>query len=166
MERAVVPMPIGRDSAVATGGVGVMDDHLLALWLHGRTPHTLRAYAHDAGRFRAFVDKPLAEVQLGDLQVYADTLAHRAPATQARILSAVKSLLAFGHRLGYLPYDVGRAVRLPTIKFTLAERILAEPELGSPALLMRPVPPLIRRRAFAAAAGRTSRARTSRASVF
>lgn len=105
------------------------DDQLVALWLHGRSLHTARAYARDADRFRTFVGRPLPDVRLGDVQAYANTLAHLASATQARILSAVKSLLAFGHRLGYLPYDVGRPVRLPTIKFTLAERILAEPEL-------------------------------------
>lgn len=105
------------------------DDQLVGLWLHGRSLHTLRAYTRDAGGFRAFVARPLLQVRLGEIQAYADTLAHLAPATQARVLSAVKSLLAFGHRLGYLPYDVGRGVRLPPIKMTLAERILAEPEL-------------------------------------
>lgn len=105
------------------------DAQLITLWLHGRSPHTLRAYARDAGQFCAFVARPLPDVRLGDVQAYADTLMHLAPATQARILSAVKSLLAFGHRLGYLPYDVGRPVRLPTSKMTLAERILAEPDL-------------------------------------
>lgn len=129
MERAVIPMPMARDRAVATEQAHVTDDQLLALWLHGRPKHTRRAYLRDARQFRAFVAKPLQAVTLGDVQAFADTLTSRAPASQARVLSAVKSLLSFGHRLGYLPYDVGRPVRLPTIKFTLAERILAEPEL-------------------------------------
>ncbi len=47
-------------------------------------------------------------------------------ASRARKLSAVKSLLSFGHRIGYLPFDVGRPVRLPRIKDTIAERILSE----------------------------------------
>jgi integrase/recombinase XerD len=115
--------------AVIPGGVRDEDDQLVSMWLHGRSPHTRRAYARDAGRFRAFVAQPLPQVRLAEVQAYADTLAYLAPASQARILSAVKSLLAFGHRLGHLPYDVGRPVRLPTIKLTLAERILAEPEL-------------------------------------
>ncbi len=129
MERAVRPMPIVRDRAVATERARVTDDQLLALWLHGRPKHTLRAYARDAGRFRAFVAKPLQAVTLGDVQAFADTLAGHAPATQGRALSAVKSLLAFGHRLGYLPYDVGRVVKLPAIKGTLAERILDETDV-------------------------------------
>src|SRR5690242_7377582 len=49
-----------------------------------------------------------------------------ATASQARRLSAVKSLLSFGHRTGYLALNVGAAVALPKIKQTLAERILSE----------------------------------------
>jgi site-specific recombinase XerD len=41
----------------------------------------------------------------------------------------VKSLLAFGHRLGYLPFDVGGAVRLPRLRSALAERILSEADV-------------------------------------
>ena len=86
MERAVRPLPIVRDRAVATERARVTDDQLLALWLHGRPKHTLRAYARDAGRFRAFVAKPLQAVTLGDVQAFADTLAGHAPATQGRAL--------------------------------------------------------------------------------
>src|SRR5207237_1309176 len=50
-------------------------------------------------------------------------------------LAAVKSLLAFGHRLGYLPFDVGRVVRLPPRRDTLAERILSEADVSRLILL-------------------------------
>ena len=49
-----------------------------------------------------------------------------AASTRARKLSAVKSLLSFGHKLGYLTYNVGAAVSPPKTKDTLAERILPE----------------------------------------
>jgi integrase/recombinase XerD len=102
------------------------DDQLLALWLHGRGVHTTRAYRGDVARFLAFVDKPLRQVALVDLQAFADQLADLAPASRARILGAVKSLLAFAYRLGYLPFDVGRPLRLPPRRGDLAERILPE----------------------------------------
>jgi integrase/recombinase XerD len=105
----------------------IPDDQLVQIWLHGRGPHTRRAYARDVQRFRDFVGVPLAQVRLGDLQAFADELETQAPASRARTLSAVKSLLAFGHRLGYLPYDVGAALKLPTLRNRLAERILDEP---------------------------------------
>jgi site-specific recombinase XerD len=105
------------------------DAQLLSLWLHGRSAHTARSYGADVTRFLAHVRKPLAAVTLGDLQAWADTLADRAPATQARALSAVKSLLTFGHRLGLLPVNAGAPLRLPKIKATLGARILGEPDV-------------------------------------
>jgi site-specific recombinase XerD len=75
----------------------------------------------------------LREVTLGDVQAFATALADDkaalTPASQARALAAVKSLLAFGHRLGYLPFDVGGAVRLPKLRSALAERILSEADV-------------------------------------
>lgn len=100
------------------------DEHLITLWLHGRSPGTQRAYQADVGMFLTHVQLPLREITLGDMQGYADTLAGLATASQARRLSSVKSLLSFGYKTGYLPMNVGAAVLLPKVKQTLAERIL------------------------------------------
>ena len=116
---AAPPRPVAVHPAQAHG-----DDHLIELWLHGRSPGTQRAYAADVLAFRAHVGCALPQVMLGGLQGFQDSLAQLATATQARKLSAVKSLLSFGHRTGYLVVNVGAAVRLPKIKETLAERIL------------------------------------------
>ena len=100
------------------------DEHLVALWLHGRSAGTQRAYSADLAAFLAHAQRPLHAVTLGDMQAFQDTLACLATATQARRLSAVKSLLSFGHKTGYLPVNVGAAIRLPKVKQTLVERIL------------------------------------------
>lgn len=105
------------------------DGQLVELWLNGRSPHTQRAYRGDIERFRARAGKPLALVTLADLQDFAGSLEGLAPASRSRILSAVKSLFAFGHRLGYLTFDVGRVLRLPAVRNRLAERILPEGDL-------------------------------------
>jgi integrase/recombinase XerD len=105
------------------------DDHLMELWLHGRSPHTQRAYRADVERFRAGCRKSLATVTLTDLQDFANSLEGLAAGSRYRCLSAVKSLLAFGHRIGYLPFDVGRVLRLPSVRNSLAERILPEADL-------------------------------------
>ncbi len=68
-------------------------------------------------------------VTVGDVQDFSDALAHLADASRARSLSAVKSLLSFGCRIGYLPFNVGAPVRLPRLKDTIAERILAEEQV-------------------------------------
>lgn len=107
------------------------DQHLIELWLHGRSRHTQRAYRADAERFLQAVEKPLHRITLGDLQQYAGQLAGSGlePSSVYRSMSAVKSLLAFGHRLGYLPFDVARPLRLPALRETLAERILEETDV-------------------------------------
>src|SRR3954447_6319975 len=105
------------------------DDHLLELWLHGRSSHTQRAYRADVARFRAGAGKALARLTLADLQEFANTLTDLSAASRYRCLSSIKSLLAFGHRIGYLPFDVGRVLRLPSVLNSLAERILPEADL-------------------------------------
>jgi integrase/recombinase XerD len=105
------------------------DLHFIELWLHGRSEHTRRAYRSDVDRFRKLLPKPFAEVTLADLQEFADSLAGLEPASRYRCLSSIKSLLAFGQRIGYLRFDVGRVLKLPSVKNGLAERILSEADL-------------------------------------
>jgi integrase/recombinase XerD len=50
------------------------DEEVIALWLHGRSPHTQRAYRADAGRFLTFAGKPIAAATLGDVQSFMDSL--------------------------------------------------------------------------------------------
>jgi integrase/recombinase XerD len=104
------------------------DDGMVALWLgkYTRSAHTRRGYAADIRAFRTFVAKPLRLVTGSDVNDFAACLAHLAPATQARRLSAVKSLIALLHRQGLLAFDVAAAIQLPSIKDTLIERIMTE----------------------------------------
>ena len=105
------------------------DETLVRLWLHGRGLNTIRAYTADIEGFRAFVGtQPLATITLGQFQAYADSLTHLAPATRGRRLGTVKSLFAFAHRLGYVPFNTAAALRLPPVRQQLAARILSESE--------------------------------------
>lgn len=106
------------------------DAQLVDLWLHGRSRHTQRAYLSDVERFIEAVQKPFHCVTLGDLQQFATGLYESLkPSSVHRTVAAVKSLFAFGHRLGYLPFDVARPLRLPSFPNDLAERILDEGEV-------------------------------------
>ena len=107
------------------------DQQLIDLWLHGRSMHTQRAYRADVERFLQFAGRSLQQARLQCLQDYSDSLntAALAPATIHRMLSAVKSVLAFGHRIGYLLFDVGRPLRVASVRDTLNERILDEDEV-------------------------------------
>jgi integrase/recombinase XerD len=107
------------------------DQQLIDLWLHGRSRHTQRAYRADAVRFLEATSKALHRITLGDLQQYASQLMESGLQMSSvyRSMSAVKSLFAFGHRLGYLPFDVARPLRLPALRDCLAERILDETDV-------------------------------------
>lgn len=112
MTQALAPTTVGTPGVQQAD----TDQQLVRLWLHGRSPHTQRAYRADAHRFLTFVARPLHLVGLGDVQAFADALAALAPSSRARTLAAVKSLLAFGQRVGYLPLNVGAAVKLPPVR--------------------------------------------------
>ncbi len=124
----MVPVPT---TTIVVARQADSDQHLIDLWLHGRSSHTQRAYRADAGRFLAAIGKSLHQTTLGDLQQYAARLigSGRKATSACRTMSAVKSLFAFGHRLGYLPFDVARPLRLPALRESLAQRILEETDV-------------------------------------
>lgn len=103
------------------------DERLVKLWLHGKGDATVETYRGALAAFSGFTgNKPFRAITLADLQEFADDLAEAfAPATQAKVLAAMKSLISFGHQVGYLPFDVGRPVRLPSRRDDRAERILS-----------------------------------------
>src|ERR687885_952407 len=106
------------------------DRHLIELWLGKHASrHTRQNYARHARRFRPWVRKPLAEVRLGDLQAFSASLEHQAPASRANAIAALKSLFTFAQEAVYLRFNIGAAVKAPPVKNTLAERILAEPDV-------------------------------------
>src|SRR5215211_7085596 len=132
---ATLPVPAQADS----------DRDLIAMWVtRSASPGTRRKYRAQAARFLAFVAKPLALVRLGEVQAYLATLEGQAPATRANATAALKSLFSFAQELGYLRFNVGKAVRAPPVKNTLAERILAETDT----LLMIRMEPNARNRAL------------------
>ncbi len=110
--------------------VSALDDAaLISLWLHNRSADTQRAYSADVRRFVARAGKPFSLVTLFDLQQFALSLDTLSPSSSYRTLSAIKSLLAFGHRIGYLRFNAGAPLRLPQVRQRLAERILPEADV-------------------------------------
>ena len=109
------------------------DAQLVRLWLGAKaSPETRRAYAGEIARFLVFAGKPLPRVSLADLQAYAEALNSDSLKTssQNRALTAIKSLLSFGHETGYLPFNVGAALKLRPSRDLLAQRILDEEEVA------------------------------------
>jgi integrase/recombinase XerD len=105
------------------------DELVIALWLKGKSPETVRAYATDMNLFRRFVGRSLRATTLADLHAFADDLEQLEDATIKRRMSAVKSLFSFAHKTGYVAVNVGAAYPLPKLADDLAERILTEEQV-------------------------------------
>ena len=112
---------------------------LVALWLHGFSPETVRSYEYDLRCFIGFMtgkkassvtlnDLDLRIVQLNDVQAYIDFLIHKkySPASLNRQLAAVKSLFTMGFDCGYLAFNAPAKAKGVKQKDDLAERILSE----------------------------------------
>jgi integrase/recombinase XerD len=109
------------------------DAQLVDLWLALKTSaHTRRAYSADIRRLLRFVQKPLCRITLADLRDWAAHLGQGSlkPASRNRALTAIKSLLSFAQETGYLPFNVGAAVKLVPNRDSLAQRILDESEIS------------------------------------
>jgi integrase/recombinase XerD len=112
---------------------GENDAAFIDLWLGTKVSgHTRRAYLDEISRFQSAVGKPLGWVTMMDIQSYVQALGkgRLKPASQNRALTAIKSLLSFGHETGYLPFNVGTAVKLRPNSDSLAQRILEESEVA------------------------------------
>ena len=82
-EEEVAALPIPPDTT---------DNELVALWLHGKSRNTTRAYSEDVAAFRAFTGKSLrATYFVRSAALRGQRLG--APATRARRLRALKSCL-------------------------------------------------------------------------
>ncbi len=102
------------------------DQHLIELWLSGRSEHTQRYYRRTAEEFLVFVGKPLQEVMVADAVRWAESLEGQ-PGTIACYVAVAKSLLSFAHKTGYTVFNVGSALRCPKVPNKLHERIVDEP---------------------------------------
>ncbi|MHC2069749.1 site-specific integrase [Bremerella sp. T1] len=106
------------------------DEQLIEIWLHGRPRNTQQAYRREVQRFLDSVNKPLCSIKLLDIQDFTDNIPPCLKESSVkRALSAIKSLFAFGYRLGYLSFDIGRAMKLPKFRDQLADRILSETDV-------------------------------------
>ena len=83
----------------------ISDIELIRLWVEGKSPRSKRFSWQAVHRFRLFVEKPLAEVTLTDVETFAAAMRNRklAPHFYKQTLLALKSLFAFGQQTGILP---------------------------------------------------------------
>ncbi len=103
------------------------DRELVYVWLGDKSRTTQVSYSSIVTGFFAFINKPLCEVQLEDLQLWQRRLQLTdKPATVANKIRAIKSLFSYGVKIGYLETNIGSYIKCPRVKEKLAERILPE----------------------------------------
>src|SRR6266699_5711568 len=132
-------LQISQDDRPSILPPGTTDLTLIDMWIGSkRSQNTRTAYRQDITEFRDFIKKkPLQLVNLADVQAYEQKLQDKrtkkdtplTPATRNRKLAAVKGLLSFGHRNGYLLFNVGTNLQLTSLENKLAQRILSEDQV-------------------------------------
>lgn len=123
----IKPFPLVHRTTSAT-----CDDELVDSWLRvkAQNENTLTAYARIANEFRKFFQfRSLASLSIDDLADYADSIKVHSVATQRQRIFAVKSLLSYGQKTGYLQFNVGAALQAPKAKTELASKLLSEEEI-------------------------------------
>ena len=101
------------------------DRELILIWLGNKSETTQISYNSTVTKFVEFIDKPLAEVKLEDLQLWERGLKARFKLTTvANKVLVIKSLFSFAVKTGYLTLNVGSFIKPPKTKDALAEKIL------------------------------------------
>ena len=106
------------------------DQEVIESWLYGKRPHTLKAYQYRIAEFMTFVDKPLKDITLPNLQRFQESL-HGALNTQRLTINVVRSLFTFAFKEGYLDKNTAASKGFHPPKATdrLSERMLTEEEV-------------------------------------
>ena len=106
------------------------DRELILIWLGGKSETTQVSYRSTVEKFIEFIDKPLSEVKLEDLQLWERGLKARFKLTTvANKVLVIKSLFSFAVQTGYLTLNVGSFIKPPKTKDALAEKILDEKDI-------------------------------------
>ncbi len=102
---------------------------LVQLWLHDKPQSTQKCYRRYAAQFTGFlagVNKALAHTSVEDLVEFSEYLHNRglaAPTIQTYI-AAVKSLLSFAYKTGYIKQNPGAAIKLKKLDQRLHSKVL------------------------------------------
>ncbi|MBW4617459.1 MAG: tyrosine-type recombinase/integrase [Desmonostoc vinosum HA7617-LM4] len=115
--------------AIASLSAVQAEAKLIALWLDGKADSSVTAYRRYTKRFLDFLDKPLKKVTYEDLVEYNTQFQGQADSTRRIHIAAVKSLISFAHKIGYIPFNVGMAIKLGEIPDVINERYLDEADI-------------------------------------
>lgn len=130
MDQQLVPATVASTLHIATRAES--DVQLVDSWIDGmRSPHSRRNFQRTATEFLAALCRQLRGATVEDIRCALDEItAGHAETTAHQYVNRVKSLLTYGHQLGYLPFNPGVAIKLGGQRATLSKRILDAAEVG------------------------------------
>ena len=108
---------------------------LIQLWLHDKPQSTQKCYRRYATEFTAFlagVGKAIAHTTVEDLVEFSEHLHNKklAAPTIKTYMAAVKSLLSFAYKTGYIRFNPGAAIKLKKVDQRLHEKVLTETDIA------------------------------------
>ena len=118
------------------------DEQLVASWVANlNSAHSRRNFEVTAKRFLAELEAESLTLRIATVEDVRDAInaiaAGQALASARQTMLRVKSLLSYGHRLGYLQFNAGAVLKAPGDTRSIAQRIISEVEMG---LLIRSAP--------------------------
>ena len=101
------------------------DRELILVWMADKSRTTQISFKSTIAKFLEFIDKPLVDVRIEDLQLWKQGLSARfKPTTVANKVLVIKSLFSFAVKVGYLTINIGSFIKPPKTKEALAQKIL------------------------------------------
>src|SRR5215467_1220013 len=132
-----LPASIAAGDPIATSATN--DEQLVTSWVANlRSEHSRINFRTTADRFLAALGAPIRRATVEDVRQALEAITGRmAPSSKRQIFLRVKSLLSYGHRVGYLQFNAGAVIRVHGEARAVAQRIISEVEMG---LLVRAAP--------------------------
>jgi site-specific recombinase XerD len=123
---------VGSDVTVLSAATSAVSDReLLASWLASLTSaHSRRNFGMTAERFLGALPCTLRQAKVEDVRRALTAITHGAAlATTRQYVFRVKSLLSYGHKLGYLAFNAGVVLKVPPQVRALSKRLVDEVEV-------------------------------------
>ena len=107
------------------------DKEVISLWLSDKSKTTIKTYGYTLKAFFDLFPIPLNQIKVDTLVAFKEYLINKdyALATINNKLMAIKSLLTFAHKIGYLIFNCGAVVRSIKSKDIINNKVLMEDEI-------------------------------------
>jgi site-specific recombinase XerD len=127
-------LPTHHIEALPSGTSAKTDDELVTSWVGGlRSTHSQRNFAKTASSLLAALPMGIRHATVEEVREALTVITEgKSAATAEQYVLRVKSLLSYGHKLGYMRFNAGVTIKVRPnqSQARLAQRIISEVEVG------------------------------------